>query len=424
MFQLLDKKLLAVLAVLLAVLMLAGCGKDDKPADMPDEPVQTPVDVPVDDPVDETLTDVADPKVAEMIKAGVLVGDFSYIDMGSQSKSTVPYTEMYQINEDKLFLVQEHFSSASDILLTVYNMKTGEVERQTTVPISDFINTEIYDDKIILKDEKEFYWLPLDLQKPAECVALPQVMFEGESEYTPSYTVSSDLQHIVYSSSELGMNWYDRRTGELRQMLMPYTAPYSYIEDFNWWSSPYGLSFLPGDRQVMFMVAGVDVANGLWVVDMQGQRDWLVTSEDLGDIWDMAYDINWSAEKFAAQPVTKTERVTKDGQTYAQSYVRMIDVRNSELTEWAKVDFPVETFITAFNDDYFTFNIQYDTHTDLMLVDKATLTPKKVLTVDNCFVEADGITEDGRVLFVCTPTIDSEFFEQDFTFTGLTAAVE
>lgn len=59
-----------------------------------------------------------------------------------------------------------------------------------------------------------------------------------------------------------------------------------------------------------------------------------------------------------------------------------------------------------------------------MLVDKATLTPKKVFSVDNCHVEAVGITEDGRVLFVCTPTIDSEFFEQDFTFIGITNAAE
>lgn len=423
MFKLFNKKLLAVLAALLAVLMLAGCGKDDKPADVPDEPVQNPADVSVGDQVDEPLVEVADPRVAEMIKAGVLVGDFSYIDMDSQAKSTVPLTEMYQVDENKLLLVQEHFGSGQDTLLALYDMKTGEVERQTTVPIA-YSNVTIYEDKVILQGEKDFYWLPLDLQKQAECVALPQVMFEGEDEYTPSYTVSSDLQHIVYSSIDLGMNWYDRRTGELRQMLMPYTAPYSYIEDFNWWSSPYGLSFLPGDRQVMFMVAGVDIANGLWVVDMQGQRDWLVTSEDLGDIWDMAYDINWSAEQFAAQPVTKTERMTKDGQTYAQSYVRMIDVRNFELTEWAKIDLSPETFITAFNDDYFTFNISYNTQTDVMLVDKATLTPKKVLTVDNCHVEAVGITEEGRVLFVCTPTIDSEFFEQDFTFTGLTGAAE
>ncbi len=419
MFKLFNKKLLAVLAALLAVLMLAGCGKDDKPADVSDEPVQKPVDVPVDEPLDK----VANPKVAEMINAGVLVGDFSYIDMESQSKSTVPCTEMYQVDEDTLLLVQEHFGSGEDTLLALYDMKTGEVERQTTVPIA-YGNVTVYEDKVILQGEKDFYWLPLNLKKQAECVALPQVMFEGESEYTPSYTVSSDLQHIVYSSIDLGMNWYDRRTGELRQMLMPYTAPYSYIEDFNWWSSPYGLSFLPGDRQVMFMADGVDIANGLWVVDMQGQRDWLVTAEDLGDVWDMAYDTNWSAEQFAAQPVTKTERMTKDGQTYAQSYVRMIDVRNFELTEWAKVDFPPDTLITAFNDDYFTFNISYNTHTDVMLVDKATLTPKKVLSVDNCFVEATGITEEGRVLFVCTPTIDSDFFEQDFTFTGITNAVE
>ena len=424
MFKLLNKKLVVGLAALLAVLMLAGCGKDDKPADVADQPVQDTVDVPVDEPVDEPMDDVADPRVAEMINASVLEGDFSYIDIESQSKSTVPCTAMYQIDDDKLLLVQEHFGADEDTLLALYDTKTGEVERQTTVPVAAYNDVTIYEDKVILKGEKEFYWLPLDLQKPAECVALPQVMFEGESEYQPIYTVSSDLQHIVYSSIDLGMNWYDRRTGELRQMLMPYTAPYSYNEDFNWWSSPYGLNFLPGDRQVMFMVDGVSVANGLWVVDMQGQRDWLVTDEELGDVWDMAYDTDWSAEKFAAQPVTKTESISKDGQKYSQAYVRMIDVCNFELTEWAKIELPAETIIKAFNDDYFAFEHRYGTHAEIMLVDKATLTPKKVLTTDNCHLSVAGITDDGRVLFFCTPNTDSEFFEQDFTFTGLTAAVE
>ncbi len=370
--------------------------------------------------------------INEMVVSGDFDRKFTSIDLLGKSASTLPKTSAYQVDEDRLLIAQEHESSDSnydiDTLFCLYDLKDDKIVKQLQIT-GAYHCIMVRGNKVLIKSSSEFYVLDFDLQQVREKIALPEVVLSNLCAdcYTcPIYDVSDDLRYLLYSCAENGMYLYDFESGENRQVFAGKSFPYHYEADINFWRTPDRMFFLPGKQQ--FAVAAINQQinkQGLWVFDFAGRLQGFISDEEFGDVADIA---SWDNPELLPQPFTKTNRYTADGNAFSQTYVHKVDFQTQTVDDWRKVECPADSIIQAFNKKYFAYIEQHfnngSTLNEIMLVDYDTLTSQSVLQAKDVLLELAGITDDGRVLFVCAPDIDSEYFADDLFIIGLTDTIE
>lgn len=385
------KKILLISFLLLALMLPTGC------------------DTPPGDQADLTVSPI--------------IGEFTPIDLPddrSRSKS-------YQLTEDTMLISDIQYGTdytIENIVLSLYDLNQNLIIKELAVPNDNdsvAARLRICEDKIIIKNEKAFCWVDLELSQVSEPIALPDFIFEntvddGFDYGPPTYDVAADLRHIIYNCLVKGTHYYDLQTGENRLLFAPKQEPYWYEPDWGLWQSPTSVSFLPGDQKFAFEKYGEITTIGL-----DGKILW-TTDFDQDE-----YDSVWDPNIDAPVPGLRTNRHSEFQQTWTRTYVALADLQEQTQTEYRPTECEAGTIIEAYNDNYFAYqrvirdpkpetseNYIYE----VAIVDLATLTAQTVLSYEgesSGFFNISGITDNGQLLFSWPLTDGASYYASGLT---------
>ncbi len=352
-----------------------------------------------------------------------ITGDFSVMDLGQEWLQT-SYSKAYQTGDNVIIEILRN----SDNIIYCYNLSSQIMTEK--INVGNISIKRICDDKIILGNQTEFWAVDAELAEVSERVTLPEEMFVGMADFAyqdaVQYTVSADMQKIIYDNPVTGLNYYDLQTGEVRLLFNTDAAPYYYNEYYgNPYRGPDYLSFLPGDDKFYFFSTAYDPddAYGIWVCDLQGNKIWQTASGDYADYWgdvwrnrgnSIFYDV--FIEEDGQESI---HRIDLDNQSW-EICKNSIDI----VTDWAGLGTPV------YSNNYFayiasepnplpddgiiydeTLANEYNRRWKIKVVELGTGTIQEVLSVDygwDCRLL--GITDNGQVIFTWQVTGDTNQF--------------
>ncbi len=355
-----------------------------------------------------------------------IMGDYTPLNIDDGWQYNI--VDAYQFDNHMIIEVW----NADNNTLYSYDLNSGALHKMPDSGDYFHIN-RICDDKIILGSETEFWAVDAKLTEVSKRVTLPEEMFIGMADFpylhSIQYTVSADMQKIIYTNPVTGLNYYDLQTGEVRLLCNTDTAPYYYEEYYgNPYRGPEYLSFLPGDEKFYFLSAAYS-DYGIWVCDLQGNKLWQTEtggySDYWGDVWNnrgnsIFYDI--FIEEDGRESI---HRIDLDNQSWAVCK-ESIDI----VTDWAGLGTPVHS------NNYFaymacesnplpdddinydeTLSNEYNRSWKVKVVELNTGNVQEVLSVDYGWNwELHSITDDGQVVF--TWQVDGD---TDYDVIGITA---
>lgn len=389
------KKLFPLLVLVLCLSALSGCGEREGILETP--PVATGTPPAAETPVPtEVPTPAANPDpLSCFFDRAFTRTDFC----GGLCKTThSAFSNPIELSDGRwLFQLRqwEVDDPEKATLLRVYDPDTNEYPAQLELP--GWPDVDVNGDRIIIREDRDLYWLSPDLSFTSEWITLPDFLFEdvfidgvncGRPIY--NYTVSYDLTKLVYCCRVRGIVLYDLETGESKALLPPKKPPFYYDEDFDWWMTPHWFNFLPGDREVAFVTDN----NIFYVANVEDGSVWSQKAGTLADVW----GIFW--HKHSPEPFPCLTEI-KGG--YLIQYV---DLNQKTVSEGRE-------YLHYF--DGLVYNHAYFAYLDdgIVVCDLETLTPRTVLRTTSDpgagMLELDGVTEDGRVLFHFYSGIDGTY---------------
>ena len=365
-----------------------------------------------------------------------ITGDYTLLNIDDIGQYNI--IDAYQFDD---YMIIEMWN-VDDSALYSYDLNSGELHKMPDTGDYFFVN-RICDDKIILGNQTEFWAVDAELTEVSERVTLPEEMFIGRADFpyrfTVQYTVSSDMQKIIYDNPVTGLNYYDLQTGEVCLLFNTEAAPYYYDEYYGIpYRGPEYLSFLPGDDKFYFFSTAV-ADYGIWVCDLQGNKLWHTDagrdSDYWGDIWN-----NRGNSIFNCFADIDDEA---DGWPYDKAHIKRADLLNQTVDFYDVVidDAAMGPDIgtPVYSDNYFaymacepnplpddgitydeTLSKEYNRHWKVKVVELNTGNVQEVLSVDYGWNwQLHSVTDDGRVVF--TWQVDGD---TDYEVIGITDKVQ
>ncbi len=372
------------------------------------------------------------------IDDNLFVGSFTTIDWATGDLQNYYSLHANQIDNNHIIIWSFYYDNSHDNMLWLYDLSSNQITQRLYLGNSRIIR--VCNDKIIIGNQQEFYAVNFDLQIISDKTALPKPMFDGMNNYEYpdnwiQYTVSEDLQKIVYDNPITGLNYYNLTNNENHLLFNTKNTPYWYDEyyaDPN--LGPKCLNFLPGDEEIYFL-CNASSPYEIWVINLASEQIWQTEAGSLSDFW---YNV-WEKQNNTIFPCFQ-ENI---GYGYGNIYVRQVDLLNKTEGEYKTLpdDLNVspDTPAPVYNAEYLAYVIAEpnplpggDTHYDnpilneynersrIIVVDFATMTPRTVLEFPyTCNLNLLSITEDGQVLFTWQENSDSVQF-----IVGLTAKIQ
>lgn len=366
------------------------------------------------------------------IKTNYFNGSFNTIVYETDSPENYYDMRAHQIDSNHIIIWTLNYNNSITNILYLYDLSSEQILKKFDLNNNRVIR--VCNDKIIIGNQEVFYTVDFNLEVTSDKIALPTIMFKDMNNYEYpdkwiQYTISSDLQKIVYDNPITGLNYYNLTNNENHLLFDIEHSPYWYDEYYGDPNlGPECLNFLPGDKEIYFLSTAYDPLEdyGVWIVNLAGERVWQTDAGSMSDFWQSVWrnqncttflcfqeNIGYGYGKLYFRQVNLLDKSEGDYKTLPDvlslSPDTPVPVYNENFLAYVAVESnPLSDDDKYYDNPFFNDN---NTRSRIVIADFTTMTPQTVLEFPySCYLQLLTITKNGQVVFRWRENIDSNEF--------------